>query len=136
MEKLLLQVESINALLELPSDRMAEIKDTLRMDVINHTINLDKRLSKLYDLIENELLGPLVCSSNYISSYKVCPLAWNGCLHKTATISACLPIVLCVQKVNAGENVLRPPFWPVGQEQSLVLLILHEIICSINNSCS
>ncbi len=66
-----LQIENITALIEQPSETMEKVKDTLRMDVINNTINLDKRLFKLYDLIENELLGTLVCSSNYISSYKV-----------------------------------------------------------------
>lgn len=53
---------------------METIKDTLRLDVINHTNNLDKRLFKLYDLIESDLLGPLVCSPNYISSYKASSL--------------------------------------------------------------
>ena len=58
-----LQIENITALIEQPSEEMEKVRDTLRMDVINNTINLDKRIFKLYDLIENELLGPLVCSS-------------------------------------------------------------------------
>ena len=66
-----MQIENITALIEQPSQEMEKVKITLRMDVINNTTNLDKRIFKLYDLIENELLGLLVCSSNYISSYKV-----------------------------------------------------------------
>ena len=34
-------------------------------------MNVDKRLEKLYELIENDLLGNLMFSPNYISPYKV-----------------------------------------------------------------
>ena len=81
-----LQIENITALIEQPSEEMEKVRDTLRMDVINNTINLDKRIFKLYDLIENELLGGLVCSSNYISSYKVGFCA-EQCSRKPSTLN-------------------------------------------------
>ena len=57
--------------LETPADKMTEVEDSLRLEVINHTVNLDKRLEKLYELIENDLLGNLMFSPNYIAPYKV-----------------------------------------------------------------
>ena len=93
---------------------MEQIKDTLRIDVINNTNNLDKRLSKLYDLIENELLGPLVCSSNYISSYKV-RLSWE---HTSRFLSfkirsdACSPLHCFRGGVHAHMQPQMSSIWP------------------------
>ena len=39
--------------------------------MINSTVNVDKRLGLLYDLIENDLLGRLQASPSYIAPYKV-----------------------------------------------------------------
>ncbi len=61
----------MSGLLELPPGTMHELGDKLRLEVINNTVNLDKRLSKLYELIENELLGSLTFTPASIASYKV-----------------------------------------------------------------
>ena len=58
-------------MMEMPPEKMEEVEDLLRLDVINSTVNVDKRLEKLYELIENDLLGNLMFSPNYISPYKV-----------------------------------------------------------------
>lgn len=66
-----MQIEHLSLKLEIPADKMTEVEDSLRLEVINHTVNLDKRLEKLYELIENDLLGNLMFSPNYIAPYKV-----------------------------------------------------------------
>ena len=49
----------------------ARAAEDMRLAAINMTVNIDRRLSKLFDLIENDLLGRLQCSANYISPYPV-----------------------------------------------------------------
>jgi len=61
----------MSGLLELPPQTMHELGDKLRLEVINNTVNLDKRLAKLYELIENDLLGSLKFTPANIASYKV-----------------------------------------------------------------
>jgi len=63
-------VEHMSGLLELPPQTMHELGDKLRLEVINNTVNLDKRLAKLYELIENDLLGSLKFTPANIASYK------------------------------------------------------------------
>ena len=41
-----------------------------RLSAINMTVNIDRRLVKLFELVE-DLLGRLQCSANYISPYLV-----------------------------------------------------------------
>ena len=43
----------------------------MRQDIINSSVNIDKRLTKLYDLLENDLLGSLQIGIHYIAPYKV-----------------------------------------------------------------
>ena len=59
-------------MVETSPEKMGTVERTVRLDVINSTVNIDKRLVKLYDLIENDLLGCLQYSVNYIAPYKVC----------------------------------------------------------------
>lgn len=42
----------------------------IRFEVINSTANVDKRLVKLFELIENDLLAKIVHSSQSIAPYK------------------------------------------------------------------
>ena len=56
---------------ELTPDRIMEAEQSLRLDVINSTVNIDMRLARLYDLLENDLLGALTLGSHYIAPYKV-----------------------------------------------------------------
>lgn len=42
----------------------------LRFAVINSTVNVEARSVKLYDLIENDLLGPLDLQSRGIAPYR------------------------------------------------------------------
>ena len=56
--------------LAMPAEKM-EVEESLRLEIINHTVNLDKRLRKLYELIESDLLGSLVVSPNDIAPYRV-----------------------------------------------------------------
>ena len=58
------------------------INPEVRLEVINMTKNLDKRLENLYHLIENDILSKLMFSPNDISYYKVSfsgppPLSFN-----------------------------------------------------------
>lgn len=74
-----LQVERLSGMIETPPERM---DDKLRLSAINSTVNIDARLTKLYEVIENDLLGKLQFSANYISPYKVRP----PCTFFTATM--------------------------------------------------
>ena len=42
-----------------------------RLDIINSTVNVDKRLVKLFELIETDLLAKIVHSTQTIAPYKV-----------------------------------------------------------------
>ena len=66
---------------ELTPDRIMEAEQSLRLDVINSTVNIDMRLARLYDLLENDLLGALTLGAHYIAPYKVrrCPPAARIC---------------------------------------------------------
>ena len=63
-----IQMTPVQLLLLKSNERAAE---DMRLAAINMTVNIDRRLSKLFDLIENDLLGRLQCSANYISPYPV-----------------------------------------------------------------
>ena len=65
------QVERLSMMTELTPDRIMEAEQSLRLDVINSTVNIDMRLARLYDLLENDLLGALTLGSHYIAPYKV-----------------------------------------------------------------
>lgn len=66
---------------ELTPDRIMEAEQSLRLDVINSTVNIDMRLARLYDLLENDLLGALTLGSHYIAPYKVrCKISPAACL--------------------------------------------------------
>ena len=51
-------------------ERIMEAQDALRLDAINSTVNIDTRLGRLYELLENDLLGALTLGSHYIAPYK------------------------------------------------------------------
>ena len=55
-----------------PDRLMGPQNETLRLAVINCAAGIDKRFVKMYDLIENELLGQLQFSASYVAPYKVC----------------------------------------------------------------
>lgn len=61
------QVERLSMLIETPPNQMG---DQVRLHVINSAVNIDQRLLKLYEVIENDLLGRLQFSANYIAPYK------------------------------------------------------------------
>jgi hypothetical protein len=65
------QVERLSAMLELTPELMEKVEEKMRLQVINSTVNIDKRLIKLYELIENDLLGRLQFSVSYIAPYGV-----------------------------------------------------------------
>lgn len=56
---------------ELTPNRIMEAEQSLRLDVINSTVNIDMRIARLYDLLENDLLGAFTLGSHYIAPYKV-----------------------------------------------------------------
>lgn len=70
-----IQVEHVSKLLRDMGNNLDEINPGIRLEVINMTKNLDKRLENLYHLIENDILSKLMFSPNDISFYKVCFLA-------------------------------------------------------------
>ncbi|KAK9817712.1 hypothetical protein WJX72_001099 [[Myrmecia] bisecta] len=61
------EVERLSGLIETPIDKM---NGDMRLRVINSTVNIDKRIVKMYELVENDLLGKLQFSVNYIAPYK------------------------------------------------------------------
>lgn len=61
------QVERLSKLIETP---VHDMDDKIRFEVINSTANVDKRLVKLFELIENDLLAKIVHSSQSIAPYK------------------------------------------------------------------
>ncbi len=68
------QVERLSGLIQTPLKTLCEDGATaegVRQDIINSSVNIDKRLTKLYDLIENDILGSLQFGCNYIAPYKV-----------------------------------------------------------------
>lgn len=72
---LIRQVERLSGLVEMGPERIGKVEDQLRLQVINSTININKRLVNLYELIENDLLGSLQFSVGYIAPYGVSHLA-------------------------------------------------------------
>ena len=62
---------------EMTPDRILAAETALRLDVINSTVNIDTRLVKLYELVENDLLGALTLSSHYIAPYKARPAGYS-----------------------------------------------------------
>ena len=68
------QVERLSGLIQTPIKTLCEDGATaegVRQDIINSSVNIDKRLTKLYDLIENDILGSLQYGCNYVAPYKV-----------------------------------------------------------------
>ncbi|DBB04542.1 TPA: hypothetical protein ACH3X1_012624 [Trebouxia sp. C0004] len=61
------EVERLSKLIETP---VHDMDDKIRFEVINSTANVDKRLVKLFELIENDLLAKIVHSSQSIAPYK------------------------------------------------------------------
>ena len=55
---------------EMTPERIMAAENSLRLDVINSTVNIDMRLVRLYELVENDLLGALTLGSHYIAPYK------------------------------------------------------------------
>ena len=45
---------------------------SLRLDIINSTVNIDARLVKLYELLENDILASLSGAAAACAPYKVC----------------------------------------------------------------
>lgn len=78
------QVERLSGLIGADEEKMQEAEHDMRLAVINSTVNVDKRLERLYELIENDLLGTIAEQSVYIAPYKV--IEWDP--------SACPPVVL------------------------------------------
>lgn len=65
-------------LLVMKSNERAQ--EETRLSAINMTVNIDRRLIKLFELVENDLLGRLQCSANYISPYPVRLPSWRSSL--------------------------------------------------------
>ncbi|KAK9806532.1 hypothetical protein WJX73_007969 [Symbiochloris irregularis] len=53
-----------------PEQLLADRDDHLRLQVINCAVGIDRRFWKMFDVIENDLLGPLQSASAYIAPYK------------------------------------------------------------------
>jgi hypothetical protein len=74
-----MQVEQLSSTIQMTPRQLLLLKydecaaEEKRLAAINMTVNIDRRLSKLFDLIENDLLGRLQYSANYISPYPVIP---------------------------------------------------------------
>ena len=67
-------MERLSGLIETPVEKLCEdgaTAEAVRQDIINSSVNIDKRLTNLYDLIENDILGSLQYGCNYVAPYKV-----------------------------------------------------------------
>ena len=62
-----MQVERLSKLIETP---VSDMVDSKRFEVINSTANVDKRLVKLFELIENDFLAKIMHSTQSIAPYK------------------------------------------------------------------
>ena len=62
-----MQVERLSKLIETP---VGDMVDSKRFEVINSTANVDKRLVKLFELIENDFLAKIMHSTQSIAPYK------------------------------------------------------------------
>ena len=100
------QVEQLSLTIQMSPSQLMVMKsneraqEETRLSAINMTVNIDRRLIKLFELVENDLLGRLQCSANYISPYPVClpslPYVLTSASNLSAdwfmgTQSACLP---------------------------------------------
>lgn len=61
------EAERLSGLIQTPENAM---DSNVRLSIINSASNIEKRLFNLYKLIENDLLGQLQYSNNYIAPYK------------------------------------------------------------------
>ena len=74
-----LQVEQLSRTIQMSPSQLVVMKsnerahEETRLGAINTTVNIDRRLVKLFELVENDLLGRLQCSANYIAPYPVRP---------------------------------------------------------------
>ena len=87
-----LQVERLSKLIETP---VREMVDSKRFEVINSTANVDKRLVKLFELIENDFLAKIMHSTQSIAPYKASVLPMC-CAAASAMGHAC-PAVLAFE---------------------------------------
>lgn len=86
-EMLEMEVERLSKLIEAPADDLgtdgpatgsaaasssssATVSGSLRLDIINSTVNIDARLTKLYDLLENEILSRVTGITANCAPYK------------------------------------------------------------------
>ena len=71
------QVEQLSRTIQMSPSQLVVMKsnerahEETRLSAINTTVNIDRRLAKLFELVENDLLGRLQCSANYIAPYPV-----------------------------------------------------------------
>ncbi|KAB2043120.1 hypothetical protein ES319_D02G268000v1 [Gossypium barbadense] len=64
-------VEKLSKILEEPFDQYSDDKVTeMRMQIINLTVITDTLCKKMYECIENDLLGSLQCNTHNIAPYK------------------------------------------------------------------
>jgi len=97
------QVERLSKLIETP---VHDMDDKIRFEVINSTANVDKRLVKLFELIENDLLAKIVHSSQSIAPYKAsCSPQCFGCCCIThrCVVQHCMSLLLalcCITRVH------------------------------------
>ncbi len=76
-----MQVEQLSRTIQMNPSQLTILKsnekalEETRLSAINMTVNIDRRLIKLFELVENDLLGRLQCSASYISPYPVCLLS-------------------------------------------------------------
>ena len=79
--------------------------DKIRFEVINSTANVDKRLVKLFELVENDLLAKIVHSTQSIAPYKASQSASLLC----CTFSMNVPDQDCLQ--DALHYCILPLFY-------------------------
>ncbi len=88
----------------------------LRLDIINSTVNINARLTRLYDLLENDILSRISSGQHYIAPYKVrgptlflCPVAEHPqrCCSDRPTVIACVSGPAHLDRLHPGHACRR-----------------------------
>ena len=98
------QVERLSKLIETP---VHDMDNKIRFEVINSTANVDKRLVKLFELIENDLLAKIVHSSQSIAPYKASSPHFFSCCYITHSCVLHLSALCCITFVHLNLGAVE-----------------------------
>ena len=95
---------------------LEEINPEIRLEIINMTGNLDRRLENMYHLIENDILSKLMFSPNDISFYKA-----SSFQHSALPLP---PLISCDERMSSHVHHIFLPVHALQKRAIRRLLIL------------